>query len=97
MDIDITTAVTVCGALASGGAAWGGALMALNGSRKKIHKLAGDFEKHVTNDASFQTDVTAQLASIKTTAELRGETIKGIDSKLDRLVDKMLQDNIDGK
>ena len=52
--------------LVSGGAAWGGAKAALNGTKAKVKDISEKLDAHVKDDSEVQTQVVDRLARIET-------------------------------
>lgn len=52
-------------AVATVGAAWGGAKAALNGTRKRVERIEEGLESHTQADAEVQTDIITRLAVIE--------------------------------
>jgi hypothetical protein len=60
---DYLPLLTIVGSL---GAAFGGARVALNGTKERVKTLAESFDKHVESDAAAQNQVIDRLARIET-------------------------------
>lgn len=56
--------------LISGGAAFGGAKVALNGTRQRVKDLAEDFKAHEEQDESLQMETIDRLARIETKLDI---------------------------
>ncbi len=67
--MDAATIITIVSGIFTAGAAWGGATMALNGTRKRVIELVESFEKHVEADDTAQRDTIDRLARIETKLE----------------------------
>lgn len=61
--------LAICAALLSGGSAFGGALTALNGTRKRVTHIEAILANHVAEDATHQREVIDRLARIETKLE----------------------------
>jgi hypothetical protein len=57
--------------LFSGGAAWGGAKVALNGTRERVKNLETTMQRHTDADEALQREVIDRLARIETKLERR--------------------------
>lgn len=62
--------IGVVTAVFTGGAAWGGAKVALNGTRNRVKKMETDFETHMRDDQMVQREMVDRLARIETKLEL---------------------------
>lgn len=69
MVVDPAVLLALGGALVSGGAAWGGARAALNGTRRRVEEIRNELVKHVEADAEIQRDVLDRLIRIETKLE----------------------------
>lgn len=58
--------ISLIGACLAGGTAWGGAKVALNGTRERVKEIQEGLNKHVIDDHSIQTDTVDRLARIET-------------------------------
>lgn len=73
MDIDPKLALSAIGIIGTLGAAWGGARVALNGTRERVKQLSKDLKDHIEHDHTVQLETVDRLARIET--------------KLDRVLD----------
>lgn len=64
--MDIGTIYGLATGLFAGGAAFGGAKVALNGTRRRVKDLKEEFIKHTEQDAANQVDAIDRLARIET-------------------------------
>lgn len=62
---DFGALLALSGALVSGGAAWGGAKSALNGTRKRVEEIRDGLAEHIKADAALQLDMVQRLARIE--------------------------------
>ena len=53
------------------GGAWGGAKVALNGTRDRVRKMETDFQAHELKDQVRQIEIIDRLARIETKLESR--------------------------
>jgi hypothetical protein len=63
--------IQVATLLFSGGAAWGGAKVALNGTRERVKKVEETLQRHTDADEVLQREVIDRLARIETKLERR--------------------------
>jgi len=56
--------------LIAGGTAFGGAKMALNGTRERVRQLADQFEDHAQNDDSVQRELLQRTAAMDAKLDL---------------------------
>lgn len=59
------------GTLVTAGAAWGGAKVALNGTRRRVEELHAELRSHTESDAKVQREVLDRLIRIETKLEAR--------------------------
>ena len=71
--MDWATIVAVLGVVFTGGAAWGGASYALNGTRKRVMDLDEKFTQHVSDDNTRHVEAIDRLARIETKLDVLGE------------------------
>lgn len=66
MNINISEMLPMLTIVGSLGAAFGGARVALNGTKERVKTLSESFGKHVESDATAQNQVIDRLARIET-------------------------------
>ena len=71
MTLDLSILLALGGILVTGGAAWGGARTALNGTRRRVEELHGQFIEHTKADMEHQREALDRLARIETKLEAR--------------------------
>lgn len=71
MTIEPGVLISLGGILVTGGAAWGGAKVALNGTRKRVEELHAELRSHAESDAKVQREVLDRLIRIETQLEAR--------------------------
>ena len=67
----ITVTIGLVSAVFAGGAAWGGAKVALNGTRARVLRMEQDFKEHSRDDHSVQREILERLARIEAKLEAR--------------------------
>jgi hypothetical protein len=63
--------------LLSVGGAYGGAKVALNGTRERVKELQEDFEQHTADDTAIQRETIDRLARIETKLDYLKEEKRG--------------------
>lgn len=81
-------AFSLLSAAAGGGAAWGGAKAALNGTKDRVKNLDKGFAEHKEQDNQHQLEVVQRLASL----EAHAQRLKPIEEKLDRVLRRSSSD-----
>lgn len=56
--------------LLSVGGAWGGAMVALNGTRERVKSLATDLKTHIKDDEQLQRDMIDRAARMETKLDI---------------------------
>lgn len=74
--IDPSTILEVGSVIFAGGAAWGGAKVALNGTKAKVQDISAELAKHMEDDNKIQTQVVDRLARIETKLDFIREAQK---------------------
>lgn len=74
--VDLDALLKLGGVLLAGGSAWGGALVALNGTRKRVAEVHETLTQHVQADTDHQKDIIDRLARIETKLESKARTRK---------------------
>lgn len=69
MTLEIGVLLTLGGILLTGGAAWGGAKTALNGTRKRVEEIRDGLAEHTKQDAQVQREILDRLIRIETRLE----------------------------
>lgn len=62
--------ITIASAIFAGGAAWGGAKAALNGTKNRVKKMETDFVIHMRDDHVVQSQMLDRLARVETKIDL---------------------------
>ena len=68
--------LAVVGTVFSAGAAWGGAKVALNGTKNRVKDIKEDLVKHTAADLVIQTQMIDRLARIETKLDMIHERSK---------------------
>jgi len=64
--LDINVVIAVVGIAGSGGIAWGGTRVALNGTKAKVAEIAASLAEHVEVDRLAQLEAVQRLTRIET-------------------------------
>lgn len=68
--MDVGTLIQIGGPLLAIGGAWGGAKMALNGTRERVYRMERQFREHEFADEMLQRETIDRLARIEVKLEL---------------------------
>jgi len=70
MTLSPDTLLTIAGFLVAGGAAYGGARSALNGTRKEVKEIKQSLVDHIKADENLAREMIDRLARIETKLEV---------------------------
>lgn len=57
--------ITIATTVFAGGAAWGGAKAALNGTRERVKRISTELDTHVRDDHLIQRDLVERAARLE--------------------------------
>ena len=69
--MDPALAYTLIAGIFSGGAAWGGSRVALNGTRERVKNMDAKLDTHIAEDGKVQTALLTGMTRIETKLDER--------------------------
>jgi hypothetical protein len=70
MELSLMQLLSVASPIFAIGGAWGGAKVALNGTRERVKRIHRELDQHMQHDEEMQRDTIDRLARIETKLDL---------------------------